>query len=344
MTLPLRAPTTQSDRPDPADLLTIAITVPWPVPPLQPVTSEPLITLCACAVAAAAVPRICGLTSPVPEDVVAVVELRVDGAAEFDGRTWRLPREAEALSAALGARVDPHAPATGSTTLSGAVPGTDDVARCVAMVHLSGDEQWPEFSRHVASVLAPAPFLLTLRPGPGVSLAQLCRVLERGERLSLAAVRRWAEPHGPVSVIRLIEPGEPFELDTCARQLEALLPVLAAQGVVIDCGDHLELARRVPAQPTLCVDTDSALAMLTEATLQDPLHRELAEAHRSWRVFTPATARDRLLPKAPRRQLRRRRLFNSVLLELPRALTNTGSGRRSRDRALTALRQEWAGR
>ena len=323
-------------QPDLPALPTLAITVPWPVPPLQPVTSEPLITLCACAVAAAAVPKICGLTAPVPEDALGVVELRVDGTAVFQGRSWRLPRDAEELTAHLGELTEPAAPATSDAS------GVSDPARCVAMVHLSGDDQWPDFSRHVASVLGPAPFLLTIRPGPGVTLAELCAVIDRGERLSLAALRRWTERTDTVSVIR-ITGGEPVDLDLCSRQLEQVVPLLAEHGVVIDCGDHLELARRAPAEPTLCVDTDSALAMLTEATLQDPLHRELTEPRRSWRVFTPATHRDRLLPKAPRRQLRRRRLFNAVLLELPAALTNSGSGRRARDRALNALRQEWVG-
>lgn len=323
-------------QPDLPALPTLAITVPWPVPPLQPVTSEPLITLCACAVAAAAVPKICGLTAPVPEDALGVVELRVDGTAVFQGRSWRLPRDAEELTAHLGELTEPAAPATSDAS------GVSDPARCVAMVHLSGDDQWPDFSRHVASVLGPAPFLLTIRPGPGVTLAELCAVIDRGERLSLAALRHWTERTDTVSVIRM-SAGEPVDLDLCSRQLEQVVPLLAEHGVVIDCGDHLELARRAPAEPTLCVDTDSALAMLTEATLQDPLHRELTEPRRSWRVFTPATHRDRLLPKAPRRQLRRRRLFNAVLLELPAALTNSGSGRRARDRALNALRQEWVG-
>lgn len=330
-------------QPDLSDLPTLAITVPWPVPPLQPVTSEPLITLCACAVAAAAVPRICGLTSPVPEDAVAVVELRVDGAAEFEGRSWRLPRDAEELTARLGQRVD-QSDLVADKTLRGAsgAPGDSDAARCVAMVHLSGDDQWPDFSRHVASVLGTAPFLITAHPGPGVTLAELCAVIERGERLSIAALRRWTERTDTVSVIRMTQ-GEPVDLELCSRQLEQVVPLLAEHGLVVDCGDHLELARRAPAEPTLCVDTDSALAMLTEATLQDPLHRELAEPRRSWRVFTPATSRDRLLPKAPRAQLRRRRLFNAVLLELPAPLTTARCGRRARDRALSALRQEWAG-
>lgn len=327
------------DLTDLPELPAIAITVPWPVPPLQPVTSEPLITLCACTVAAAAVPVVCGLTSPVPEDAVATVALLPDGAAEFEGRRWRLPRDAEDLSHRLAQHVDPLLLDAGVASLTGG--GVDPAARCVAMVHLSGDDQWPDFSRHVASVLAPAPFLLTARPGPGITLSQVSAVLERGEQLSVAALRRWAERYGTVSVIRLTGDA-PLEVEECAQQLERVVPVLADQGVVIDCGDHLELARRAPAQPTLCVDTDSALAMLTEATLQDPLHRELAEAQRSWRVFTPATTRDRLLPKAPRARLRRRRLFNAMLLEMPPALTRARSGRRARQRALTALSHELA--